>query len=132
MGYSHLIMLEDDVELLQDQTVSDTIRNIQDNAVTFINPPINTDGEHSRYVQYACYPTALLQQSGIIDPRYYFRAEDLEWRKRLEHTIQTYGYHKVILDKDYYHPYLKSANNSGSRIYFSLRNQLWTCRKHRQ
>ncbi len=131
--YSHLIMLEDDVDLYDDDTISATIDAIEhDKQVLFINAPVNTDGDHSRYVQYACYPTSLLGQAGIIDPRFYFRAEDLEWRVRVENAIKTYHYTKTIVERNYFHPYLKGANNSGSRIYFSLRNQLWMFHKHRQ
>lgn len=126
-------MLEDDVDLYDDDTISATIDAIEhDKQVLFINAPVNTDGDHSRYVQYACYPTSLLGQAGIIDPRFYFRAEDLEWRVRVENAIKTYHYTKTIVERNYFHPYLKGANNSGSRIYFSLRNQLWMFHKHRQ
>ncbi len=72
-------MVEDDVELYEEDTISHTIEHIRsDKEVLFIKHPVNTDGAHSWYVQYACYPTELLKKTGIVDPRYYFRAEDLE------------------------------------------------------
>lgn len=75
--------------------------------IVFIERPVNAGGEHSRYVQCACYPAELLRAAGIIDARYYFRAEDLERGKRLEDTIKRDGYRKVTIAKHYYHPYLK-------------------------
>lgn len=129
--YSHLIMLEDDVELHEDDTISHTLDHIETiKQVVFIQPPINTTWSHSRYVQYACYPTALLERSWVVDPRYYFRAEDLEWWKRLERAMKTYWYSQKVLERNYFHPYLKWVNNSWSWIYFSLRNQLRTIKKH--
>ncbi len=55
-------MLEDDVELLERDTISAMIKEIQTKKdVVFIEHPINAGGDHSRYVQVACYPAALLK-----------------------------------------------------------------------
>lgn len=131
--YEHLVMVEDDIEFLADDTISSMVHaaKMNEKHVVFINHPINAGGDHSRYVQLACYPLSLIRHAGIIDPRYFFRAEDLERAKRLEKHIALHHYHKTIVAKDYYHPYLKAMNNSGSWIYFSLRNQLWSfCTHH--
>ena len=72
-------MLEDDVELLNDDTISSMVSAAQSSKdVVFIERPVNAGGEHSWYVQCACYPAELLRDVGVIDARYYFRAEDLE------------------------------------------------------
>ncbi len=125
-------MVEDDIELLADDTITAMIQTAKrdEKHVVFINHPINAGGDHSRYVQLACYPLSLIRHAGIIDPRYFFRAEDLERAKRLEKHIADSHYHKVIIEKDYYHPYIKAMNNSGSWIYFSIRNQLWSFCSH--
>lgn len=107
-GCEHIIMLEDDVELLERDTISAMIDELEGKKdVIFIEHPINAGGEHSRYVQIACYPTALLKTSGVLDPRYYFRAEDLERAERLQKSIQQGNYKIKITDRRYYHPYLK-------------------------
>ncbi len=130
--FKHVTVIEDDIILYDKDTILATIRHINayPDDVIFIQPPINTGWEHSWYVQYACYPTSLLQIAWVLDPRYYFRCEDLEWKVRLEHAIKHEWYKKHILAKKYYHPYIKPGNNSGSWIYFSLRNQIWTIRKY--
>lgn len=131
--YSHMILIEDDIELLEDDTISHTLDNISHkDEIIFIHAPINADWVHSRYVQYGCYPTSLFPKTGVVDPRTYFRSGDLEWWKRVERAIRTYWYTKKIVARNYFHPYLKWVNNSWSWIYFSLRNQLWTIRKHRE
>lgn len=58
-------MLEDDIELYEDDTISHTLDDINEviHQVIFIHHPANTDGAHSRYVQYACYPTALIERA---------------------------------------------------------------------
>ena len=113
MGVSHIIMVEDDISLYADDTISRMITQIKDSkSVVFINAPINTGGEHSRYVQCACFPAPLLHKAGVIDPRYYFRAEDLERKERIEHIIKSEKYNKIITDSVYYHPYIKAGNNA--------------------
>lgn len=73
-GFSHLIMIEDDITLYEDDVISSMVQGIKnDKDVVFIHGPVNAGGEHSRYVQCACYPLSLLKKAGIIDPRYYFR-----------------------------------------------------------
>lgn len=130
--YNHVVVIEDDILLYDKDTILSTIWHSisHPNDVIFIQPPVNTGWEHSWYVQYACYPTSLLKIAWVLDPRYYFRCEDLEWKVRLEHAIKHNWYKKHILSKKYYHPYIKPGNNSWSWIYFSLRNQIWTIRKY--
>ena len=130
--FTHFIIIEDDVQLYNHDTIASTIERTisHPQEVIFINPPINTWWEHSWYVQYACYPISLIKIAGVLDPRYYFRCEDLEWKVRLEYAIKYNGFKKHIIKKDYYHPYIKPWNNSWSWIYFSLRNQIWTIRKY--
>lgn len=128
--YEYMIMMEDDIILTDPETFSETYLQTDSKTILFIHDCINTWWEHSRYVQYACYPTAFIQQIGIIDPRFYFRSEDLERRLRIEEGIKKYGYKTHILDKNYYHPYLKKSNGSSWRSYFSIRNQLLMFQKH--
>lgn len=131
--YSHVVVIEDDILLYDKDTILSTIWHSisHPHDVIFIQPPINTWWDHSWYVQYACYPTSLLKIAWVLDPRYYFRCEDLEWRVRLEYAIKKNWYKKHIISKRYYHPYIKPGNNSWSWIYFSLRNQIWTIRKYK-
>lgn len=127
-SFSHCIIIEDDIQLYENNTISTTIKHSISHSddVVFINAPDNTWWAHSRYVQYACYPLHLLRVIWGIDPRYYFRAEDLERWLRIEYWIKQLQLQKHILPFHYYHPYIKASNNSGSWIYFSLRNQAWT------
>ena len=107
-GYDHIVMLEDDVELLETDTISSMLHAAQSTKeVVFIEHPINAGGDHSWYVQCACYPAGLIRTAGIVDPRFYFRAEDLERGKRIENAIKQHGYKKTVLEKKYFHPYLK-------------------------
>jgi hypothetical protein len=83
-AYQYFTMIEDDIILLDTDTFSDTYKFRLDKSILFINACINTGGNHSWYVQYACYPIEFIKQVGIIDPRYFFRSEDLERKIRIE------------------------------------------------
>lgn len=99
--------------------------------LTFINTCKNCwtsshprDKGKSWWVQIAGYPTSFVKKIGGIDPRYFFRAEDLERGERIEKGIKAYQYHVKIIDHNYLHPYLKPINGNYTRLYFSIRNQL--------
>lgn len=128
--YHYLVMIEDDVILLDQGIIDSFYESKAQQVLSFINSCQNTWWEHSRYVQCACYPTHFIQNIGIINPTYFFRCEDLEWKLRIQKGIQQYGMQKHIIDKNYLHPYLKKINGSVSWSYFSLRNQLMMLYEH--
>ncbi len=128
--YKWFTMIEDDILLSEDDILTKTYNSTKDKQLVFINPCLNTGWEHSRYVQYACYPIDFITKIGVINPTYFFRSEDLERKIRIEKWIQKYWYSKLILNKDYLHPYLKRVNWSSSWSYFSIRNQLLMHEEH--
>ncbi len=128
--YEYFTMLEDDIILIDWEVFSETYSHCAKNQLIFMNACINAWWEQSWYVQYACYPVSFIEKVWIIDPRYFFRSEDLERKIRIEQWIQMYNYHKFILNKNHYHPYLKRVNGSASWSYFSIRNQFLMFQKH--
>lgn len=128
--YEYFTMLEDDIILIDWEIFSETYIHRAKNQLIFMNACINAGWRHSRYVQYACYPVDFIRRVGIIDPRYFFRSEDLERKIRIERWIREYWYQKIILDKNHYRPYLKRVNGSASWSYFSLRNQFFMIQQH--
>lgn len=128
--YEYFCMIEDDIMLVDDETFTQTYGVRQQDRVIFINSCLNTGWEHSWYVQYACYPVEFIKKIWTIDARYFFRSEDLEWKIRIEQWLKKYNYYKFILDKNYYHPYLKKVNGSAAWSYFALRNQLFMIQQH--
>ncbi len=127
--YSYLTMLEDDILLASPGVFSAFQKAMRLDTIWFINACKNTGGEQSRYVQIACYPCWFLEKTGIIDPRYFFRGEDIERGARIEKNAIRYSYEKLVLPYDYLHPYLKKNNWKIWWAYFSLRNQLYTFQK---
>lgn len=128
--YDYFCMIEDDIILVDNETFTHTYRARQKDRIVFINSCLNTWWDHSWYVQYACYPVEFIKKIWTIDARYFFRSEDLEWKIRIEQWLKKYNYHKFILDKNYYHPYLKKVNGSSAWSYFALRNQLFMIHQH--
>lgn len=128
--YEYICLIEDDILLDQNWAFSELCTVMKPSSVGFIEACTNTGWPHSRYVQFACYPKAFLIEAWVIDPRYFFRWEDLEWAKRIEKTISKKHYKKAILPFFYAHPYLKKLNWSVWWIYFSIRNQLFTFKKY--
>lgn len=128
--YNYFCMIEDDIILVDNETFTDTYNARQKDRVIFINSCLNTWWDHSWYVQYACYPVKFIKKIWIIDARYFFRSEDLEWRIRIEQWLKKHNYHKFILNKNYYHPYLKKVNGSAAWSYFALRNQLFMLQQY--
>jgi hypothetical protein len=105
--------------------------------LTFINACENcwtsshpSDKGKSWWVQIAGYPTSFIEKIGIIDPRNFFRAEDLERGERIEEGINKYHYQTKIVNHNYLHPYLKPINGNYIRFYFSIRNQLFRFAKN--
>lgn len=136
-GYEYFFIVEDDVIFIENNTFSDMMQHANEKTLTFIHNCKNTrSASHpvskgkSRRVQTAWYPTSFIEKIGIIDPRYFFRGEDLERWSRIEQWIQRYGYQLHITPHDYLHPYLKPVNNNYARFYFSIRNQLYSLQKH--
>lgn len=134
--YEYFFMMEDDVILIEDNIFSDIIECANYKTLTFINNCQNTrdakDTENkwkSRWVQLAWYPVDFVEKIWIIDPRYFFRAEDLEWWSRIEKGIEKLWYEAKVVDKNYLHPYLKSVNWNYTWFYFSMRNQLLSLEK---
>lgn len=135
--YDYIFLVEDDVIFLEKNVFSDMIQKSTNNTLTFIHNCKNTrDSLHTNnmwkswWVQTAWYPTAFIKKVWIIDPRYFFRWEDLEWAIRIENWIKKFGYKTYIVDHNYLHPYLKSVNWNNARFYFSIRNQLLSLKKH--
>ena len=131
-SYEYFFVVEDDIFLQQEQTFSEMIRYANQQTLTLINSCKNTrssphpiDKGKSRRVQLAGYPTSFIKEIGIIDPRNFFRAEDLERGERIETWIKNYHYQIKIVDHNYLHPYLKPLNKNYTRLYFSVRNQIF-------
>lgn len=136
-GYEYFFIVEDDVIFIENNTFSDMMQHTDEKTLTFIHNCKNTRSAFhpaskgkSRRVQISWYPTSFIEKIGIIDPRYFFRGEDLERWSRIEQWIQRYGYQLHITPHDYLHPYLKPVNNNYARFYFSIRNQLLSLEKH--
>gem|GEM_PF-5575175 len=84
-NYDYFFIVEDDVIFLENNTFSDMIQYADKKTLTFIHNCKNTrsslhskDKGKSRRVQVAGYPVNFIKKIGIIDPRYFFRGEDLE------------------------------------------------------
>ncbi len=136
-GYEYFYLVEDDVIFLENNVFTDLITKSNSHTLTFIHNCKNTrDSEHtknigkSRWVQTAWYSIDFVKKVGIIDPRYFFRGEDLEWAIRIQQWIKKYAYDISVVDHNYLHPYLKSVNGNNAWFYFSIRNQLLTLNKH--
>lgn len=136
-NYEYIFIVEDDVIFTETNTFTDMIQYADEKTLTFIHNCKNTRlSSHpeskgkSRRVQTAWYPSKFIQNIGIIDPRYFFRGEDLEWGWRIETWIKKLWYKTHISNKDYLHPYLKSVNGNYARFYFSIRNQLLSVEKN--
>lgn len=136
-GYEFFFVVEDDVIFIESNSFSEMMQHADEKTLTFIHNCKNTRSAFhpaskgkSRRVQIAGYPTSFIEKIGIIDPRYFFRGEDLERWSRIEQWIQRYGYQLHITPHDYLHPYLKPVNNNYARFYFSIRNQLLSLEKH--
>lgn len=140
--YEYIFIIEDDVVLIDQWIMDACIENIQhESAVTSLyfihdcngNLAIDTPSNghmHSWYVLFAWYPREFLERVGVIDPRYFFRWEDIERGKRIEAGIGAYEYQKHIIHKVFFHPYMKHGNGSVYWIYFSIRNQIYTHYKY--
>lgn len=135
--YDYFFLVEDDVIFLDENIFSDMVWKSDDETLTFVNNCQNTrdakDKENkwkSRRVQIAWYPVNFIEKIWIIDPRYFFRWEDLEWWSRIEKWIIKFWYKTEIVDKNYLHPYLKSVNGNYTWFYFSIRNQLLSVEKN--
>jgi hypothetical protein len=129
--------VEDDVIFLDENIFSDMIWKSDDETLTFVNNCQNTwdykttkNKWKSRRVQLAWYPVNFIEKIWIIDPRYFFRWEDLEWGSRIEKWISEFWYKTEIVDRNYLHPYLKSVNWNYTWFYFSIRNQLLSVQKN--
>lgn len=136
-NYEYFFIVEDDVIFLENNIFSSMIEHIDNKTLTFINNCKNTrsssnaiDKWKSWRVQIAWYPVNFIEKIWIIDPRYFFRWEDLEWWSRIEKWISKFWYLTCIIDKNYIHPYLKSVNWNYARFYFSIRNQLLSLKKN--
>lgn len=134
--YDYFFLVEDDVIFLDENIFSDMIWKSDPMTLTFINNCQNTRKSaktdkkwKSRRVQTAGYPVNFIEKIWIIDPRYFFRWEDLEWWSRIEKWIIEFWYKTEIVDKNYLHPYLKSVNGNYNWFYFSIRNQLLSLEK---
>ncbi len=135
--YEYLFIVEDDVIFLDDNIFSDMIQQANEKTLTFINNCKNTRESSqpitkgkSRRVQIAWYPVNFIEKTWIIDPRYFFRWEDLEWGSRIKKWMIKFWYKNEIVDKNYLHPYLKSVNGNYTWFYFSIRNQLLSVEKN--
>lgn len=136
-NYDYFYIVEDDVIFLEDDTVKELLKSKSDDTLTFINNGKNVwdsrnqkDKWRSWWVHVAWYPTSFLKKIWIIDPRYFFRWEDIEWWYKIKKWLEHFGYKVKILDKNYLHPYLKSVNKSYAFVYFSIRNQLFSLKKN--
>ena len=135
--YDYFYIVEDDVIFLEDGVINELLKIKKDNTLTFINNCKNTwsskdpsDKWHSWWVQVAWYPTSFVKKIWIIDPRYFFRWEDLERWYKIENWIKQYCYKVEVLDRNYVHPYLKPINKNYAFVYFSIRNQLFSLKKN--
>ena len=136
-NYDYFFIIEDDVIFLEKDTIKELLENIELNTLLFINNCKNTwdsietsNKWHSWRVQVAWYPTSFVKKIWIIDPRYFFRWEDLERWYKIECWIKKYKYETKIYNKNYMHPYLKPVNKNYSFAYFSIRNQLFSLMKN--
>jgi GT2 family glycosyltransferase len=84
-GYEYFFIVEDDVIFCEHNVFDDMIKNANENTLTFINNCKNTwesqnptNKGQSWRVQTAGYPVHFIKKVGVIDPRYFFRGEDLE------------------------------------------------------
>ena len=135
--YEYFFIVEDDVIFLEEGVFDDMSKYADTKTLTFINECKNcrsssqpTEKWKSRRVQIAGYPTNFIKNIGVIDPRYFFRGEDLEWWWRIQKGIKKFWYKTKVIDHNYLHPYLKSVNGNYARFYFSIRNQLLSLEKH--
>ncbi len=135
-GYEYFFIVEDDVIFCEHNVFDDMIKNANENTLTFINNCKNTwesqnptNKGQSWRVQTAGYPVHFIKKVGVIDPRYFFRGEDLERWSRIKRWIKTLWYKTEIINHNYIHPYLKSINGNYARFYFSIRNQLLSLEK---
>lgn len=135
--YEYFFLVEDDVEFQEKNVFSDMIEKSGAKTFTFIHNCMNTrsslnprDKWRSNHIQITWYPIWFLEKMGVMDPRYFFRWEDLEWEIRLKYWIRKYWFATHILNHNYIHPYLKSVNGNTKRFYFSIRNQLMTLKRH--
>jgi len=97
--------------------------------IWFISKVINYPWPHSHYYQIACYPIDFLRICWTIDPRYFTRWWEIERAPRIEKTIKKHWYKKIIINKRYFHPYLKQGNRNYWWIYFVWRNMLWLTKR---
>jgi len=135
--YEYFFIVEDDVIFLEQNIFSNMIKYADKNTLNFIYNCKNTrsswnpkDKWKSRRVQTAGYPINFIKEIGVIDPRYFFRGEDLERWERIKQGIKKFWYRINISDYNYLHPYLKSVNGNYAWFYFSIRNQLLSLQKH--
>lgn len=135
--YEYFFLVEDDVEFLERNVFSDMIEKSDNKTLTFILNCQNTrtssnpeDKWRSNHIQIAWYPVNFVKKIGIMDPRYFFRWEDLDRKIRLENWLKKFDYKYEIINHNYIHPYLKSVNGNMVRFYLSIRNQLLILKKY--
>ncbi|MDD3302624.1 MAG: hypothetical protein PHN31_03635 [Candidatus Gracilibacteria bacterium] len=125
-SFEKVFIYEDDVLLLEKNTFSEMLNLSNNNNLVYINGPINTGCGKSWLVQIGLYGVDFLKKVGVPNPTYFTRSEDLDLKERFELIIKKYGYKEVVINKNYFHPYLKKYNGQVWWIYFSIRNHLYT------
>lgn len=131
--YKNVIFLEDDVEVLDKDTIFDILANIDEKTIvhTLCKNNLDEHGKYnkSRFIHCTGYPTSFFEKAWNHDPRYFWRSDDLDFIYRVDNAVVQYGYERKIIDKYHIHPNHKSSVLKMRFIYMVMRNHLYTCSK---
>jgi hypothetical protein len=133
-NYQNIIFLEDDVEVLDKDSISEILKNIDKKTIvhTLCNNHKESDWSLTKswHIQFTWYPVDFFKLVWNHDPRYFWRSDDLDFWERIEKIIKNYNYKRIKLNKLHYHPNYKSWTLKMWFIYMVLRNHLFTCSKY--
>jgi hypothetical protein len=124
LGYEYCILTEEDA-LPLDEDIIENLLKYKDQNVEVLTTNYEL-GKAAFTFHFHLYPTWIFKEVGVPDYRLFFRADDREFRKRIEHNIKL---KKIRLNKYYSHPIIKQGFGILAN-YFKFRNSLIVYKKY--
>ncbi len=122
-GYKYIINIEDDVIPLQNNTLIFMFSKLKYYDEVLIK--WKETNNYSVVFHFYWYTIDFLKNVGVVDPRFFMRADDFEYSLRIHKIRKEKKIKSLFVDDCFYtHPVLKSKNNKYWQIYFGQRNNL--------
>jgi len=122
-GYDYCILTEEDAIPLDKDIIEEMLRYKNKN-VEVLTKYYELNRSFFAF-HFHLYPTWLFKKVGIPNKNLFFRADDWEYKERIENFLRTKkGFRKIVIDKYYSHPLIKRGFGILSN-YFKFRNSLF-------